>query len=144
MESKTIAQAHPDLASEEFLALPENASAYEAFKAQREHEGRVASQFRQKQSALEEKKIQLTSFNQLLDSIKSADFPGALMANTVNSPNGLLAMPRIAESFAGSFIIKTFEPQLRKLAAREVAEMEELFAKLVADNREMLKKLGLI
>lgn len=145
MESKTLQQAHPDTTTEDILAEnPELHRQVEEKRLAKEHEGRIYSQFRRKQSDLAEKEGQLGSFLQLLDGINGIDLPSVLMANTKNSPAGLLSISQMAGNFAGAFIVKSCAPKLRQMATKEVDDLKKDFEKFVADNRDVLHRLELI
>ncbi len=145
MESKTIFQAHPDTTTEDILAEnPELQRQVEEKRLAKEHEGRIYSQFRSKQSDLAEKEGQLVAFIQLLDAIRGVDIPSAMLANAKGSAVGLMIIQQVANNFAGAFVLKAYETQLRKLATKEVDDLKKDFEKFVADNRDVLHRLELI
>ena len=142
---KTIAEAYPDTTRDDILAEnPELQRRVEAKRLEKENDGRLVSRFRQQQSVLADKDQQLFSFLQLLDGLKEINFPAVLMANTRNSQNGLLVISQVAGNFAGAWIVKSCEPQLRQMATQELSDLKRDFEKLVDDNRAALRRMELI
>ena len=144
METKTLAQAHPDLTAEQFLALPENAGKFQEYRDQVARDAWLTTAFRQSISNLETFRASCADIERRLEIYEAADFPSSILRNTRNSPVGSAMLEGVAGQFSGGFILKTFAPQIRKLVANELRAEEEKFERLKSENADALKRLELI
>ena len=145
MDSKTLTEAFPDTTMDEFLSQnPEISAKAEAFRFEQEENGRKASYFRQQLDKIETEKMNLNWLEDRLNLYSGANIPERMLEVMRASGSGYLGLEGVAVNMAAAALIKQFAPELRKLAAKNLADMESKFNRFKAENAAVLKKLELI
>lgn len=145
MISKTLDQAFPDTSLSDFIAdNPKIAEQAEAYRLEQEENGRKAAYFRQQQDKIETEKQSLNFLLERLSLYEGANLPSAMLENMRASGNGYLGLEGVAVNMAAAALLKQLAPELRRLAAKNLADMEAKFELFKKENASVLKKLGLI